>query len=146
MISLQLVTPANAMHFKALRLRALSDTPTAFSSTYAAESRLSDRNWIERAQEWSSKRSTMYLAMDVENPCGIVSGFLDRGDTTRAHLASMAQGEGNDSALKIGREVYLRRIDGLYLFTVKSHMQKVQEAFTKLLRRKLAAEASQQSK
>jgi acetyl-CoA C-acetyltransferase len=57
----------------------------------------------------------------------------------------MAQGE-NDSALKIGREVYLRRIDGLYLFTVKSHMQKVQEAFTKLLRRKLAAEASQQSK
>jgi ribosomal protein S18 acetylase RimI-like enzyme len=89
MISLQLVTPANAMHFKAVRLRALSDTPTAFSSTYAAESRLSDRNWIERAQEWSSKRSTMYLAMDVENPCGIVSGFLDRGDTTRAHLASM---------------------------------------------------------
>ena len=57
----------------------------------------------------------------------------------------MAQGEEN-SALKIGREVYLRRIDGLYLFTVKSHMQKVQEAFTKLLRRKLAAEASQQSK
>ena len=58
----------------------------------------------------------------------------------------MAQGEENDSGLKIGREVYLRRIDGLYLFTVKSHMQKVQEAFNKLLRRKLAAEASQQSK
>ena len=77
------------MHFKAIRLRALRDTPTAFSSTYGAESRLSDRNWIERAQEWSSKRSTTYLAMDVENPCGIVSGFLNRDDTTRAHLASM---------------------------------------------------------
>jgi hypothetical protein len=58
----------------------------------------------------------------------------------------MAQGEENDPALKIGREVYLRRIDGLYLFTVKSHMQRVQEAFTKLLRRKVLAELSQQSK
>ncbi|HEY1234111.1 MAG TPA: GNAT family N-acetyltransferase [Candidatus Binatia bacterium] len=27
--------------------------------------------------------------MDVGNPCGIVSGFLDRRDATRAHLASM---------------------------------------------------------
>jgi ribosomal protein S18 acetylase RimI-like enzyme len=89
MISLQLVTPANAMLFKAVRLRALRDTPTAFSSSYAAESRLSDINWIERAQEWSSKRSTTYLAMDVENPCGIVSGFLGRDHPTRAHLASM---------------------------------------------------------
>ena len=89
MISLQLVTPANAMLFKAVRLRALRDTPTAFSSTYAAESRLSDRNWIERAQEWSGKRLTTYLAMDVENPCGIVSGFLQQDDPTCAHLASM---------------------------------------------------------
>ena len=78
MISLQLVTPANAMLFKAVRLRALRDTPTAFSSNYAAEARLTDRNWIERAQEWSGKRSTTYLAMDVENPCGIVTGFLDQ--------------------------------------------------------------------
>jgi hypothetical protein len=58
----------------------------------------------------------------------------------------MAQGEENDAGLKIGREIYLRRIDGLYLFTVKSHLQKVQEAFTKFLRRKVAAELSQQSK
>src|SRR5499427_2592402 len=55
----------------------------------------------------------------------------------------MAQGEENDSALKIGREVYLRRIDGLYLFTVKSHMQRVQEAFSKFLHRKVA-ETSQE--
>jgi hypothetical protein len=57
----------------------------------------------------------------------------------------MAQGEENDSALKIGREVYLRRIDGLYLFTVKSHMQRVQEAFSKFLHRKVA-ETSQENK
>lgn len=89
MISLHIVTPANAMIFKEVRLRALRDTPTAFSSTYAAESRLSDKEWIARAQEWSSNRSTTYLAMDAENPCGIVGGFLDQSDPTHAHLASM---------------------------------------------------------
>jgi acetyl-CoA acetyltransferase len=46
----------------------------------------------------------------------------------------MAQGE-DVSQLKIGREVYLRRIDDLYLFTVKGQLQKVQEALKKLLGR-----------
>jgi acetyl-CoA C-acetyltransferase len=46
----------------------------------------------------------------------------------------MAQGEDNVQ-LKIGREVYLRRIDDLSLFTVKSQLQKVQESLKKLLRR-----------
>ena len=49
----------------------------------------------------------------------------------------MAQGEDNEH-LKIGREVYLRRIDDFYLFTVKSHLQKVQESLKKLLRRRVA--------
>jgi acetyl-CoA acetyltransferase len=46
----------------------------------------------------------------------------------------MAQGE-DVSQLKIGKEVYLRRIDDLYLFTVKGQLQKVQEALKKLLGR-----------
>ena len=46
----------------------------------------------------------------------------------------MAQGE-EDSQLKIGQEVYLREIDGVCLFTVKSQIQKVQHAFMKLFRR-----------
>jgi acetyl-CoA C-acetyltransferase len=46
----------------------------------------------------------------------------------------MAQGEDNVQ-LKIGREVYLRRIDDFYLFTVKSQLQKVQESLKRLLRR-----------
>ena len=49
----------------------------------------------------------------------------------------MAQGEDNEH-LKIGREVYLRRIDDFYLFTVKSHLQKVQESLKKLLRHRVA--------
>jgi hypothetical protein len=49
----------------------------------------------------------------------------------------MAQGE-DDTHLKIGQEVYVRCMDGLYLFTVKSQLQKVQEAFARLWRRRPA--------
>jgi acetyl-CoA C-acetyltransferase len=56
----------------------------------------------------------------------------------------MAQGEDNVQ-LKIGREVYLRRIDDFYLFTVKSQLQKVQESFKRLLRRGAASPAKKES-
>ena len=55
----------------------------------------------------------------------------------------MAQGEDNVQ-LKIGREVYLRRIDELYLFTVKSQLQKVQESLKRLLRRGVAASSKEE--
>jgi len=45
----------------------------------------------------------------------------------------MAQGE-DDTQLKIGREVFVRRVDEVFLFTVKSQLQKVQEAFARLWR------------
>ncbi len=56
----------------------------------------------------------------------------------------MAQGEDNVQ-LKIGREVYLRRIDDFYLFTVKSQLQKVQESLKRLLRRGAASPAKKES-
>ncbi len=46
----------------------------------------------------------------------------------------MAQGE-DITQLKIGREVYLRKVGDSYLFTVKSHLKMVAEALKKLLRR-----------
>ncbi|MGH7829599.1 MAG: thiolase C-terminal domain-containing protein, partial [Candidatus Binatia bacterium] len=46
----------------------------------------------------------------------------------------MAQGE-DIGHLKIGREVYLRRVGDCTLFTVKSHLLKVREALQKLLAR-----------
>jgi hypothetical protein len=45
----------------------------------------------------------------------------------------MAQGE-DISQLKIGREVYLHRLAGIFYFTVKSHLRQVREAVRKLLR------------
>jgi acetyl-CoA C-acetyltransferase len=53
----------------------------------------------------------------------------------------MAQGE-DDTQLKIGQEVYLRRVDGVYFFTVKSQIQKVQQAFRNLFRGKAATAIS----
>jgi acetyl-CoA C-acetyltransferase len=47
------------------------------------------------------------------------------------HLV-MAQGEDNGQ-LKIGREVYLKRIDDYYLFTVKSQFRKMQESLKRFL-------------
>jgi hypothetical protein len=45
----------------------------------------------------------------------------------------MAQGE-DVAHLTIGREVYLRQLDGGYVFTVKTHLRKVREALKQLLR------------
>jgi hypothetical protein len=55
----------------------------------------------------------------------------------------MAQGE-DTAHLKIGREVYLRRLDDFYLFTVKSQLQKVQESLKRLLQRSVAAAAKEE--
>ncbi len=79
----------NALAFKGARLRALKDSPTAFSSTYADESRDTDEDWLQRADRWSGDRSTSFLALDCGTPCGIVGAFLDREDPRRAHLVSM---------------------------------------------------------
>ena len=57
----------------------------------------------------------------------------------------MAQGE-DDTHLKIGQEVYVRRMDGVYLFTVKSQLQKVQEAFGRLLRRRSITDATKENR
>jgi ribosomal protein S18 acetylase RimI-like enzyme len=89
MITLDPVTPQNAMLFKQVRLQALRDTPKAFSSTYADESRLTDAEWVKRASLRNGEGSIVYLAMDAITPCGIVGGFLDKDDASRAHLVSM---------------------------------------------------------
>jgi ribosomal protein S18 acetylase RimI-like enzyme len=88
-ITIEPITQQDAMILKEVRLRALLDTPSAFSSTYEKESLLSDADWIDRAARWSGGRSITYLAKDHCVPCGIVAAFLDENDTALAHLVSM---------------------------------------------------------
>jgi ribosomal protein S18 acetylase RimI-like enzyme len=89
MVIIEPITRHNAMIFKEVRLRALQDTPSAFGSTYAKESQLTDEEWVQRATQWSGPTSTSYLAMEMAMPCGLVAGFLDREEATRTHLISM---------------------------------------------------------
>jgi ribosomal protein S18 acetylase RimI-like enzyme len=86
---LEQISPKNVLIFKAVRLQALQDSPSAFGSTYAKESQFSDADWLKRAVDWSSDRSIGYLAIRREIPCGIVAAFLNEHDPRKAHLVSM---------------------------------------------------------
>jgi ribosomal protein S18 acetylase RimI-like enzyme len=88
-VEVELITPQRAMIFKDVRLRALQDSPTAFSSRFERESKLSDSDWINRAKQWTSPDAVGYLAIDGGKACGIAAGMIDKDDAARAHLLSM---------------------------------------------------------
>ena len=96
MIFLKPITPETALPFKAVRLRALADSPLAFSSTHAAESRLSDEEWIRRSERWAGEKAIGYLAFDTldeHSACGLVACYPechpeDRG-IPHGHVVSM---------------------------------------------------------
>ena len=89
MIAIEPVTPQNVLVFKDIRLRALQDTPSAFGSTYARESQLTDADWLKRAIQWNGERSVLFLATDGDTACGMAGSIFDKDDATRAHLISM---------------------------------------------------------
>jgi ribosomal protein S18 acetylase RimI-like enzyme len=89
MIAVQRITVENALAFKAARLDALRDSPTAFGGTYADESKLSDAEWRSRAAKCAGETSIGYLAIDEETVCGLARGALDEGDSTVAWVQSM---------------------------------------------------------
>ena len=75
MIVIERITPQTALVFKDVRLRALLDSPTAFSSTYAKESPFPDEEWMKRSVRWSSDGSAAFLAMDGDVARGIVGAY-----------------------------------------------------------------------
>lgn len=93
MIHLKTISPETASIFKAVRLRALSDSPLAFSGTYAKESRLPDEEWIERSERWTRDDAIGYLAMEDSGhgeACGLVACYAEEEDCVpRGHVISM---------------------------------------------------------
>ena len=89
MTVLHRITPERASHYKAVRLRALLDTPNAFGSTYARESQFTEEEWGKRAANLDGERAVGYLAFDGDQYCGIVGCFLHEGDPLTADLVSM---------------------------------------------------------
>jgi ribosomal protein S18 acetylase RimI-like enzyme len=89
MITIEPTSPHNVSLFKAVRLRALQDTPLAFGSTYAQELQLTDQDWLNRTLRWNGERGVGFLALDDGAPSGIAGSFLNNNDPTQAQLISM---------------------------------------------------------
>src|ERR1700748_1158318 len=89
MPTLHPITPTLTSQYKAVRLRALRDTPSAFGSTYARESQFSDADWQQRAANLCTPRSIGYLAHHHDQYCGIAVSFLKEHNPQHAELMSM---------------------------------------------------------
>ena len=89
MVTIEQLSPHRAMHLKRVRLTALKDTPSAFSSTYARESQRSNEDWLKVASAWNSGQSVFYIAMDEGAPCGMIAGKFDEIAPRRAWVLSM---------------------------------------------------------
>jgi Acetyltransferases len=75
--------------YRAVRLRALQDTPLAFGSTYEREVRLTDEEWTARAARCSSNRDVGFLARCDGNYAGLALCFVDGDDAAVGQLISM---------------------------------------------------------
>lgn len=89
MVSLHQITPSLASDYKAVRLRALLDTPSAFGSTYVSESQFSDADWQQRAANLYTPRSIGYLAHYLDEYCGLATAFLNEQPPKYAELVGM---------------------------------------------------------
>jgi ribosomal protein S18 acetylase RimI-like enzyme len=118
MITLEPISPVNALVFKTVRLRALQTDPTAFSGTYAKEAVLADDEWFRRSVRWSSDGSIAYLACDHETPCGLVGCYAEENDPEYGHVISMWVDPAYRSA-GVGRAL----IDGLKSWATARRMR-----------------------
>jgi ribosomal protein S18 acetylase RimI-like enzyme len=89
MVTIEQLSPHFASHLKQVRLTALKDTPSAFSSTYARECQRSNEDWLKLAWSWNSGESVFYIAMDEGVPCGMIAGKFDEIAPRRAWVLSM---------------------------------------------------------
>jgi ribosomal protein S18 acetylase RimI-like enzyme len=89
LITIEPITHENKELFKAVRLCALQESPSAFGSTYARESEFSESEWMARLERWSGVKGVGFLAMDGPAPCGIAGSLLDLENTICAQLVSM---------------------------------------------------------
>ena len=83
------ITPALASLYKQVRLCALQDAPSAFGSTYAREIQLTDEDWHNRAISLDGNHRIGFLALDADEPCGLVLCFRDEHDSQQAEVLSM---------------------------------------------------------
>ena len=89
MIVIKPVSAADVAVYKDVRLRALKDSPTSFSATYAKEAQLSEEEWQKRAVRCDGVRIVGFLAYEDDRGCGMVFCFRDEQDEAAGTIVSM---------------------------------------------------------
>ena len=105
--SVRSFSPAEWPIYKALRLRALEESPNAFGSTLALELERTDTAWCERLENAaSSGQDRAFLAEFEGTPAGLAWAKADPNDPSTVHILQMwvapnARGRGvGDTLLK----------------------------------------------
>ena len=99
------IRPDEALRLRALRLRALADTPSAFGSTLGREEAYGDDVWHERALRGAAGQDRVtYVAEDGDRWVGMVTGLVDDPAEPRLEVVGMfvepiARGRGVGAAL-----------------------------------------------
>src|SRR4051812_30748246 len=75
---------SNAMDYKKIRLRALSNSPDAFCSTFEEESQVSNKDWRSRAGGLAKPRCVGLIMINPNGPCGLLQATPD---PEREHVA-----------------------------------------------------------
>jgi ribosomal protein S18 acetylase RimI-like enzyme len=91
-VRIRLVTADDADAIRAIRLRALADTPLAFGSTLARETAYPPERWAAWARDSAAAETeATYFAVEetTDAPVGLVFGLIDPDDATLAHLFAM---------------------------------------------------------
>ena len=128
MISIRPIAPESVIEFKTIRLCALQESPSAFGSTYARESELTDAEWLQRLQRWNGETGIGFLAVADGLPCGIAGSLVYSEDSSRAQLISMwtapthrRRGVGKLLVNAIVRWARERGCQGLYLMVTSGN-------------------------
>lgn len=90
MITVRRITEQDADLLRDVRLRALRDTPMAFSSTHASEAAFDAQEWRNRARHRSqSDNDSTFLAFDGDDCCGIIGCFRKTDEPAMGAIVSM---------------------------------------------------------
>ena len=76
--------------YKAIRLRALAESPDSFGSTWEREASFTPVHWKSRLNAVSEKNSTIaVVATKNDMYIGLLSGVIQKSDSSRANLYQM---------------------------------------------------------
>jgi GNAT superfamily N-acetyltransferase len=84
------ITALDGMLLRRVRLEALKDAPSAFSSTLDLEAGRTDAEWVERAVAGSRGRDrATFFGMVDDRVVGLVGGFRPEASSTAVEMVSM---------------------------------------------------------